>query len=552
MDENKKELNKEIEEESTVVSDEQVDEPISETVDQKIEGTVDETSDETQKDSGFEIESVESEDALDALTSNNELDNYSSEGEEIDLEQDINLAKYCADCDTCATRVYFELEDLDEDGNLLCPNCEEIIEIDNDAIDYYLVEKDEKSEEEAKYVVDCPSCEAVVHFTADDIDADEDIVCPQCSEKIHIDTEVLDAYKEKDIEKSLKRKAKLKKIFAVLGGVILGLAVAVSVIWFVGNKQVIKVDGTPVSMDIYKCVYYCENAVNYAGSGFDISQPASKQPYENDDKYKTWDDALKDATNSSLKIYYSLYNAGQKEGFKISSDDKKQIEDTIDNINSYAKQSNQSFEDYMKDNYGIYITEKNFRPYLELSAYVNAYYKHCMEKYVKSSDLEKIYKENPDNYDVVSFRYFYVPIGDKITKKEALKRVKAVAAAKNEKQFHQLAKKYATEDVAKSYTDEKATLVENMACSNIVDRPVSEFLTNKNSKKGATTYGVSSDSTYAEAAMLIVPRHKDESLVKEQAITEVATKKGEEFINNISGKAQVKSGLGMIIRNIVF
>ena len=552
MDENKKELNEEIEEKGTEVVKEQLDEQIPEAVDEVIDETVSETPDEKEKTSGFEIESIESEDALEALTSNNELDNYSPEGDEIDLEKDIQLAKYCADCDTCATRVYFELEDLDEDGNLLCPNCEEVIEIDNDAIDYYLVKKDEEFADDSKYVVDCPSCEAVVHFTADDIDANEDIVCPQCSEKIHIDTEVLDAYKEKDIEKSLKLKAKLKKVFAVIGGVVLGLAVAIAVIWFVGNKQVIKVDGTPVSMDIYKCVYYCENAVNYAGSGFDISKPASKQPYENDDKFKTWDDALKDATNSSLKIYYSIYNAGQKEGFKISSDDKKQIDDTIESIKSYAKESNQSFEDYMKDNYGIYITEKNFRPYLELSAYVNAYYKHSMEKYVKSSDLEKIYKENPDNYDVVSFRYFYVPIGDKMAKKEALKRVKAVAAAKNEKQFHKLAKKYATEDVAKTYTDDKATLVENMACSNIVDRPVSDFLTNKDSKKGTTFYGVSSDSTYAEAAMLIVPRHKDESLVKEQAITEVATKKGEKFINNISDKAQVKSGLGMIIRNIVF
>ena len=538
MDENKKELNEQIEEQNELEQNEKMDETVSDVAE--------------EKDSGFEIESVESEDALEALTSNNELDNYKSDSEEIDLEEDIQLAKYCADCDTCATRVYFELDDLDEDGNLLCPNCEEIIEIDNEAIDYYLVKKEEESPSDSKYVVDCPSCEAVVHFTNDDIDDEEDIICPQCSEKIHIDTEVLDAYKEKDIEKSLKRKAKLKKILAVVCGVLLGLAVALAVIWFVGNKQVVKVDGTPVSMDIYKCVYYCENAINYTGSGLDLSKPASKQPYENGDEYETWDDALKDSTNSALKIYYSIYNAGQKEGFKRSKEDKKKIDETIDSIKSYANESNQTFEDYMKSNYGISITEKRFRPYLELSAYVNAYYKHCMAKGITDKDLEKIYKDNPDNFDVVSFRYFYVPISDKINKKEALKRVKAVAAAKDEKQFHKLAKKYATEDVAKTYTDDKATLVEDMACSNIVDRPVSKFLTDKNSKKGTSSYGVSSDSTYAEAAMLVTPRHKDESLIKEQAITEAATKKGEKFISDISDKAQVKSGLGMLIRNIVF
>lgn len=551
MDENKKELNEEIEEQNGDIVNEDVAEQTPEAVDSKEEQSLTDSSDEEAKDSGFAIDTVESEDALDSLLSNNELDNYKSDSEETDLEADIQLAKYCADCDTCATRVYFELDDLDENGNLLCPNCEETIEIDNDAIDFYLVNKTDETES-SQYVVDCPSCEAVVHFTENDIDSEEEIICPQCSEKIHIDTEVLDAYKEKDIEKSLRRKAKLKKIIAVVGGVILGLAVAVSIIWFVGNKQVVKVDGTPVSMDIYKCVYYCENGVNYAGSGFDMTKPASKQTYKDSDKYETWDDALKDATNTSLKIYYSIYNAGQKEGFKISNDDKKKIDETIDTINSYAKQSNQTFEDYMKSNYGISITEKRFRPYLELSSYVNAYYKHCMAKNIKNGDLEKIYKENPDNFDVVTFRYFYVQISDKLTKKEALKRVKAVAGAKTEKEFHQLAKKYATEDVAKTYTDENSTLVSDMACSNIVDRPVSDFLTNKKSKKGTTFYGVSSDSTYAEATMLIVPRHKDESLVKEQAITEIASKNGEEFINNISGKAKLKSGLGMIIRNIVF
>lgn len=539
MDENKKEINEEIEQNDEIL-------------DEVTEETAVDAPEEQEGDSGFEIESVKSEDALDALISNNELDNYKSDEKGIDLEQDIQLAKYCADCDTCATRVYFELEDLDEDGNIICPNCEETIEIDNDAIDYYLVNKDEDSKDECKYVVDCPSCEAVVHFTPDDIDSEEEIVCPQCSEKIHIDTEVLDAYKEKDIEKSIKRKAKLKKILAVVCGVILGLAVAACVVWFGGNKQVVTVDGTSVSMDIYKSVYYCEVASNYTGSGFDITKRPSSQPYENGDQYKNWDEALKDATNTSLKIYYSIYNAGKKEGFELSKDDLSSVDETIDSIKSYAKESNQSFEEYMKSNYGISITEKRFRPYLELSSYVNAYYKHCMAKDIKDEDLEKIYKENPDNFDVVTFRYFYINISDKITKEEALKRVKAVAAAKTEKQFHELAKKNATEDIAKTYTTDKSTLVEDMACANIVDRPVSDFLTNAKSKKGATVYGVSKDSTYAEAAMLIVPRHKDNDLIKEQAINEVATKKGEKFIDDISKDAKLKSGLGMIVRNIMF
>lgn len=519
-------------------------------------------NDEAKKeDSGFEIESVASEDALSDIISGLDKDSDEDDGfdEEKDIEEsaeDILLAKYAADCDRCATKVYFELEDLDEDGNLLCPNCEETIEIDNDAIDYYLVNKPDENESEGQYVVDCPACEAIVHFTIDDIDEDEEIECPQCSEKIHIDTEVLDAYKEKDIEKSLKRKAKLKKALAIVCGVVLGLVAACAVLWFVGNKQVVKVDGTSVPMNIYSCVYYCENAMNYSSYGYNMEKKASAQPYTEDDedgnKYDTWDDFLKESTEKSLKLYYSIYNAGQKEGYKINEDDKKQVDDTIDSLKSSAEESNLSFEDYMKTNYGIKIKEKDFRPYLELSAYVNSYYKHVMGKDVTKDQLEKIYSENPDNFDVVSFRYFYIGIDDSVSKEEALKRVKAVAAAKSEAEFHKLAKKYATEEMAKNYKEDDSTLIKDMACSNIVDRPVTDMLTDSKSKKGQTGYGVSADGTYAEAAMVVTPRHKDDKLIRDQAISEVASKKGEKYLDEVSKDTVVNAGVGIIIRNILF
>ena len=109
----------------------------------------DQLNDEAKKeDSGFEIESVASEDALSDIISGLDKDSDEDDGfdEEKDIEEsaeDILLAKYAADCDRCATKVYFELEDLDEDGNLLCPNCEETIEIDNEYL-YELFAKDYK------------------------------------------------------------------------------------------------------------------------------------------------------------------------------------------------------------------------------------------------------------------------------------------------------------------------------------------------------------------------------------------------------------------------
>lgn len=509
-----------------------------------------------EDDSGsFDVEKVASEDAFnDILSGKTEiLDSADSENSENE-ESDFKLAKYAVDCEMCATRVYFEKEDLDENGNIVCPNCQEIIEINSDAMDYYLVDKpsEKDADENAGYIVDCSSCEALVHFKAEEIDDDEDIVCPECGEKIHIETEVLEAYEEKDIEKAHKKKAKAKKALAIVLGVVLGIAVALTAIFFIGQKSVMVVGKTSVPMNIYKCVYYCEVATNYSGSGFDISKKPSSQKYTESSSYKTWDDFLKKQTADSLKIYYSIYNAGKAAGYKLPSSSKKNVDSTIKSIKSYASQAKQSFEDYMKSNYGPKLTEKQLREYLELSEYVNAYYQSVMSKYVTQKDMDNLYKQSPEKYDLVSFRYFYIAVGTKVTKKQALAAAKEVASATTQAEFHKKAKANATSDTASSYKDDDSTLVKDIACSNITDRPVATLLNDKNSKVGATTYGLSSDGTYAEAAMLVTARHKDEATLKTAAVSAVATEKGETYINSLTKKNAAKSGVGMLVRNIMF
>ena len=502
---------------------------------------------EEEKDSTFAAEHIESEKALEDFL---EASNVETPAEFENVEGEIELATYSADCEMCATKVYFELDELDEDGNLHCPNCNEVIEINNDAIDYYLVEKKEESVA-SNYVVDCQGCEAVVHFTEDDIDDEENIVCPQCGEKIHIETEVLDAYKEVDIKKSLKKKKILKKVGASLLGVVLALALCVAVVFLAGNKSVVKIDGTSVPMNIYKCVYYCENAINYQSSGLDITKKASSQEYPGED-YENWDQLLKQNTEDSLKIYYSIYNAGQKENFELSKTEIEEIDSTIKNIKTYADNSNQSFDEYMKTSYGLKISEKDFRAYLEMSQYVNSYYKSVMAKDITDEQLKEIYEQSPESFDVVTFRYYYVQIDDSTKIEEAKKQVEAIAAAKNEKQFNELVKKYVSKDRADNYKDDDSTLVKDMACANIQDRPVAEVLTNKKSKPGTTVAGVSEDETFAEVAMVVEARHRSDKLIKDQAINEVASQKGEKFIDEVSEKAVIKASIGSILRKLEF
>ena len=148
--------------------------------------TSEEENDKAKDNSYTEIDGVESEKNLESFLNENadaSEEETEEETSEDAVEEEITLAKYAADCESCATKVYFELEDLDEEGNLICPNCNETIEINKDAIDYYLVDKsndDSDEENGGSYIVDCGACEAVVHFSENDIDDEENIVCPQC------------------------------------------------------------------------------------------------------------------------------------------------------------------------------------------------------------------------------------------------------------------------------------------------------------------------------------------------------------------------------------
>ncbi|MBR0415397.1 MAG: hypothetical protein IJI67_10085 [Clostridia bacterium] len=560
MDENKKELIENESEkveavEATAATESVVEETVAveaaeeTTAENNAAEEIETVTEDAQEDSDstFSVEKVDSQEALNDFLSGDATEDTD------EAEQEMKLAKYAADCESCATKVFFELDDLNEDGNLLCPNCQEEIEIDHDAIDYYLVNKEEANEPDGgAFVVDCNSCEAVVHFKEDDIDQDDNIVCPQCGEKIHIEIEVLDAYRENDFEKALKKKRRFKKVLACVSGVVIALAICFAVIFIAGNKSVVKVDGTSVPMNIYKCVYYIEGASNYIGSGYSPDEKASKQAYENSDDYDTWDDFLKAQTEDVLKLYYGIYNAGKKAGYELSDKDKESIETAIESIQSGADTAKLTFEDFMKSNYGLKIDEKNFREYLALTVYVNSYYKEVMKADVSEKQLKELYEANPENYEVVTFRYLYLAIDDSLSKEDALKAVKNIAKAKNEKEFKSLLLKNVAKDKASQYSDDSATLVKDMACANIQDRPVAEMLTNPKTKKYQTEYGVSDDGTYAEVAMLIEPRHKDDDLIMDTAVSQVSSEKGQAYIDDIRENTTVKSSLGMIIRNLTF
>lgn len=89
---------------------------------------------------------------------------------------------FCPECGK-----YIEIDEsesmIDDDGCVECPNCEEIINVD-DIWD--------------EFAGNCPECGEYIEFYSDEIDDDDGVYCPECGEKFDIEDFVAENYDDDD------------------------------------------------------------------------------------------------------------------------------------------------------------------------------------------------------------------------------------------------------------------------------------------------------------------------------------------------------------------
>ncbi len=468
-------------------------------------------------------------------------------------EEDIELATYMAECDSCAMRIYFEKDDLNENGNLDCPNCEEEVEINSDNLDLYLVEKDDEEDNE-DYVVDCPDCEHLVHFKLSDIKEDGAVKCDQCGADIEIETDVLDAYKAFD-EKAVLKKRKIKKtVLASVCGVIAGIAVALLIVCLIGMNSVIKVNGVSVPYSVYKCVYYYENAYQATSSGFNPEKSAHSQEFPSDQMgtdegaYETWHDYFKEQTENGLKAYYAIYADALDNNYILEEDAVQDIDLYIEQFEKEAEDSGMSVREYTKKYLGASISLKELREYFTIRQTVSYYFRHRMSSYVTDEDIQKLYNENPDQYTTATFGYFQRSIDSDFTEKDAQKAVEAFSKVKSIEEFYKIYPDYSSEETVQQLISQDSVIAKDISKTQIEERPViKDLLLNEKAVKNQVSAGMDEEKTYCEAVIVIEPLHKNIDAAREDAISNAADEHGNDFIEKLQGDAVSENGIGMML-----
>ena len=319
-------------------------------------------------------------------------------------------------------------------------------------------------------------------------------------------------------KKDLKTAAYFGTAAALL--VVLIVGVIIGIINYNSNAAVLTVGDYEVKKDLYSCVYYCETMTSNEWNqfGFDIS----KDPYEQEfdytyagKDYESWGKYFESLTNDAFKYYIVMNDTAEKGGYEYTSEVETHIKTELAAIDD-EKGSAKNFRAYMIENYGVDVSKKTYKEYLNMHYKAAEFFKKITEskamfnKYIggNSQSFESVYNENKDDVDVVSFRYFYLTDNQTNAKK-----IKQLSSAKSEEEFKNLCNKFKNDE---EYQKNDSSLYENFSLLQInslskgvlaekissFDCKAGDIYTNKSEIKGKNS---------VEFVYIVKPRGKDTS-----------------------------------------
>ncbi len=325
---------------------------------------------------------------------------------------------------------------------------------------------------------------------------------------------------EKQIKKQRETMSKKAAYFgAAIGLLIIGIIGFI--VWFVNyspNVTVYTVGDYEVKKDLYTCVYYYDTmaAQKWTDYGFELTKDPYKQDFDNyadGKKFDTWGAYFENATNNTLKFMYVMTDTAKKGGYTYSKEVTEHIEAELSGIEE-EKGTTKTFKDYMLENFGAPIEKDTFKTYLTLYYQASDFYTHITEskalfqKYigVNAAAFEKTYQAHRADIDVVSFRYYYLPVTD-----ENNAKVLSLKNAASEKEFQSLCNTYAGDE---AYAKEDKSLYQNISLKRIntlTKSKIAAYLSDTNSKAGDifTAVGTTKGDEYTDIVYLVKPGAKD-------------------------------------------
>jgi len=210
---------------------------------------------------------------------------------------------------------------------------------------------------------------------------------------------------------------------------------------------------------------------DYVSYIVDTSKALKDQKYSDT---QTWQDAVKANALDAMENMTCLYEAGQKAGFVLPEEYNSQIDTAVTSVESYATSYGYSVDDYLVAVYGKGMNEATYKKLVERTYYASAYSEEISNNPTPTTEeIQARYDQNPNDFDTVSFRYFYIAATSsdanaaETVAADAKKKADEMAAAKTEEEFMDLALANTATDSQADYDKDSATKATRISYSKV-------------------------------------------------------------------------------------
>lgn len=324
----------------------------------------------------------------------------------------------------------------------------------------------------------------------------------------------MDRHQEKN-EKMEKEKRRSRRNTTIVGSVVAIVLIAVILLnsnLFYTGLTAVTIGDKPFTAADFNYYYYTAyhnmytNLYQYYGESIsqllDGRRPLKDQMY---DETRSWADYFEEVALNSMRETTLLCDAAEKAGFTLKEEDIASIDRNMESIKSnYSTYGYSSLSSFFAGAYGRGVNEKNFRKNLENDYLANLYVQNMLQNMeFTDNELSEYYNEHKDQYDLLTYRSYYVNgfadeengIDSEAAMAAAKEIAEAIGAAKNEQEFNDLVYQYAPEDKKENYADGAGTLYSNQSPSSMIGDHAKWLLEGKRAE-GDTTVIESSSGYY--------------------------------------------------------
>lgn len=215
--------------------------------------------------------------------------------------------------------------------------------------------------------------------------------------------------------------------------------------------------------------------------------PASQTTTDEDGNTITYDELFRNQVKENLETANYYLAKAKADGVTLSDESKSEIDSTISELESYAKQYGYSASRYISVLYGKGLNVKKFRSLLEEQFLVSQYTSDETDgilSAISDEEIEAKYAEDPTAYQLVDIRLLgmSLPKADATATDAADATADVVAKSEeilnritDEASFIELAKEYCDEGDRETFESETASLVKGLKKS-IVSSNISSDL----------------------------------------------------------------------------